>query len=108
MIKGSQSYNSVKRSLKIANIVKFYALIILITDILFICFIGEKEDNNQRGNIWLKENYPKVWNFLPFIGFRPNTITDDEEAAARSMKYKFLGYITYFLLSIYLANYLED
>jgi hypothetical protein len=47
--------------------------------IFFLTFIGLEETSQNPRNIWLKENYRELWDMFPLIGFRGNSIIEDEE-----------------------------
>jgi hypothetical protein len=86
-----------------------YSLLILILDILFMCFIGEfeKTDPNSLDQKF-KAAYPTIYEGLDIIGFRTNslsagtTVTEDQ-VDSNVLKNRFIAYIEFFLLSIYLS-----
>ena len=86
-----------------------YSAFILIFDIMFICFIGEKEkpDQIQSGDQKLKRALPVLWSNLDFIGLRmyvdPGTNPlDIEKLQKQTLKFKFMSYIAYLMISIYI------
>jgi len=109
MVKGDNKPSTNKHSVQIAQIIKIYSAFILIVDIIFICFIGEKEKPNQTQSIdqQLKRAMPLIYSNLDFIGFRmyadPGTSPDDIiELQKQVLKFKFISYIAYLMISIYI------
>lgn len=79
---------------------------------MFICFIGEFEKEDQPNSLdqKFKRNYPNIYNQLDMIGFRTNTLdigqtVTEKEAGDAMLKNRFIAYIEFFLLSIYLSYY---
>jgi hypothetical protein len=51
MVKGDNKPSTNMHSVQIAKTIKMYSAFILIVDIMFICFIGEREKPNQTQSI---------------------------------------------------------
>ena len=101
MIEGDTSKASLKKQETIASIIKFFAISIILLDIMFVGIIGEKERTDYHSNDQaFKRKYPRLYSYLDIIGFRSNN-TKDENDFVR----KFTIYVTFFLLSIYLENH---
>jgi hypothetical protein len=53
MIRANTNVYAINQQLNVAQFIKFYSLIILVVDILFISFVGYDPKNNQPGNIYI-------------------------------------------------------
>jgi len=92
IIRGSKSLKYVQQSLRVTNCIKVYSLLILIIDILFMCFIGEFEKPNQPNSLdqKFKDAFPTVYNNLDIIGLRTNTLDVNTAANETNVDSKML------------------
>lgn len=104
IVRGSKSLSYLRQSLCVANSIKAYSLFILILDILFICFIGEFEKKHLPHSIdqKFKAKFPLIYDNLDVIGLRANANLD---SGGHALKAKFIAYVEFFLLAIYLSNH---
>ena len=107
LIRANTNVASIELQLKVANFIKFYSLIVMVADILFISFVGYDPDNQQAGNLYIKENYPNLHNNMTIIGFRSGNV-DSSVSKEKILQFQFLTYVVYFMLAIYLCSYFED
>lgn len=107
IIRGNKSIKSLKNNLRVVSIIKMYSMIILISNIMFILFVGEKPKVNQphSNDQKFKRKFPTLYNYLDIIGFRTNVHILNEEQQKTAFENKFAAYIIFFLLSIYLNNF---
>jgi hypothetical protein len=89
MITGDHTPQSYKRNRRVASFIKFYSISILLMDIAFIFFIGEKPKTNKPESLDQKfsRTYPELYKNLDIIGFRSNDFSDLNE-----LKNKFFAY----------------
>jgi hypothetical protein len=74
-------------------------------NIIFIIVVGySPKENYQKGNLYLKEHYPYMFEHLDIIGFRSNIDFQTYEEEAENLKYTYIAYVAYFLMSIYIVN----
>jgi hypothetical protein len=102
LISGASTQASLKRQERIATFIKLFAIIIIVIDILFIFLIGEFEKKNKPDSLdqKFKKALPLFYNHLDIIGFRSNNAVDEHDFTR-----KFVTYVSYFLLSLYLENH---
>jgi len=96
--------------IRIAIVVKYYAIFVLTLETIFISFIGvkEKKDKNHLDQVF-KRNFPVIYETLPFIGFRETILPgqDIKDNGESFLMMKFYSYITYFLAAIFLEGHFE-
>jgi len=102
LISGTSTRRSKKNQERIATFIKILAIVIIVIDILFIFCIGEYEKKAKPDSIdqKFKKAWPWLYDNLDIIGFRSNDINDKGDFTR-----KFITYVSYFLLSIYLENH---
>jgi hypothetical protein len=107
IIRGNKSIKSLKNNLRLVAFIKIYSIIILISNIMFILFVGEKpkEDQPNSNDQRFKRHYPNLYKYLDIIGFRTNVHILNKEQQQNAFGNKFAAYIIFFLLSIYLASF---
>ena len=81
IIRGNKSLKSLKTNQRVVAIIKFYSMLILLANILFIVFIGatEKTDMPKSNDQKLKRRFPNLYANLKIIGFRTNDQLLDAE-----------------------------
>jgi hypothetical protein len=91
MITGDGTSQSFKRNSRIASFIKFYSISILMMDIAFIFFIGEKEKTNKPGSLdqTFKKEFSKLYTNLNIIGLRSNDPEDKNELSNKFFAYAF-------------------
>lgn len=91
MITGSHSNKSYTRNERVASFIKFYSISILLTDIAFVFFIGEKEKKNKPKSLdqIFKKTYPELYKNLDIIGFRSIDMEDENELRDKFFAYSF-------------------
>jgi len=115
IIRGTKELKFLKQSLCITNLIKVWSLMILILDILFICFIGEIEKVNQPESLdqRFKKAYPVLYSSMDIIGFRTSAVLTSggdniNDVYQMKLEKRFLAYIAFFLLSLYLSYYFKQ
>ena len=102
VIRGDGKRTTQLWALKIANLLNYYSAMMIILDILYLLLIGEAGQNERS----FKKNLPVLYEHLDIIGFKNDAITykngNDE------LKIRFYTYITFQLVSIYVAGYFEE
>ena len=107
-LRASTSYHALCESYRVAQSIKLYSLIVLISNIVFICFVGfNPEGNVQKTNLWLKVYSPWIYDRLDLIGFRSNIKFADIREENEHLKWTYLTYVVYFLVSIYICDRLD-
>jgi hypothetical protein len=81
IIRGNKSLKSLKTNQRVVGIIKFYSMLILLANILFIVFVGatEKADMPMSNDQRLKRRFPTLYSYLKIIGFRTNDQLLDAE-----------------------------
>ena len=112
-LRSSSSVQALKQSLTVVNILKLYSLVILIVIILFMSFVGQDNDDENKYQRFIEKYLPFISNNYMILGFRRN-INDIEqnyqmeEEIAKRESWTLLTYMSYFLLSIYIADYQKE
>ena len=111
--RADESRESITRIYNLTNLIKFFSAFVLLSDTLFIFFVGQepKDPNSNTLDANLRKLYPLVYNNLDLIGFRiyDNPITPyTEEEKKHILKLKFMSYIAYLMVAIYLSNLYSD
>jgi hypothetical protein len=123
--KGDNKESTNKYTKRVATIIKYYSTFILVTDIVFVCLIGEAPEKlppassqpngrhayNTSYDQELHKACPLLYANLDLIGLRlyldpahPPTAT----ARRHMLKIKFFSYIAYLMVSLYLeATYAQ-
>lgn len=111
--KGDDKASTLRHSFRVTRIIKWYSCFVLFADVLFICFIGEveKQDQPQSWDQQFKARFPDLYTHLDFIGLRMSiSLTEplSEDEKRQIMKIKFYSYIAYLIMAIFLSNYFAD
>jgi hypothetical protein len=100
IVRGVKKIGYLKQSLAVSNMIKIYSLLVMVIDIIFICFIGEFEKPNQPDSLdqKFKRAYPNIYNQLDMIGFRTNTlevgtIVIVQAVGDMQLKSRFIAYV---------------
>ena len=112
--KGDNKPSTNRHSMNIAITIKIYSAFMLIFETLFISFVGEMEKTGDPKSLdqRLKKWLPSIYNNLDLIGLRlwikpgEESSINEEERALR-LSSKFLSYISYLMISIYLIGYFD-
>ena len=113
IVRGTSTIKEIKQQLKIINMIKFFSLAILITDVFFISFIGEvpkkaEESIDQK----FKKAYPVIYSNFELIGFRSNELAlggdVSKDEADIVMQNRFIGYTIFFLITVYLHHHFME
>jgi hypothetical protein len=109
IIKGDNRKGTNEKIYSLNNFIKLFAAVILLVDIAFIVFIGELEKPDMPNSLdqKLKRTVPLIYDNFDLIGFRVFEFQDkplDEEKRREVLKIKFLSYIAYLMVAIYLSN----
>ena len=108
LIRANTNVASIDLQLKVANFIKFYSLIVMVSDILFISFVGYDPDNQQPGNLYIKEHYPTLHDNMEVIGLRSGGLETSTVDKEKILQFQFLTYVVYFMLAIYLCSFFEE
>jgi hypothetical protein len=102
MISGTRTLKSLKIQEGIATFIKVFSITVIVLDIAFVMFIGEQEKFNKSNSLdqQFKKAWPEFYNHLDILGFRSVDVADRND-----FRRKFVTYVSYFLLSIYLENH---
>jgi len=105
--KGDGKESTNKHIKQVCTIIKTYSTIILVADIIFICFVGERPKPDQPGSLdqELSRRYKFLYSHLDLIGLRlylDAANLPSEEAQRLMLRTKFYSYIAYLMVSIYL------
>lgn len=120
--KGDDKDSTNRYTKQVCTVIKVYSTIILVSDILFICLVGEREKLQQPDSLdqEFSRRYPLLYENLDLIGLRlyvDPTLKDTEGALGEEhrrmmLKTKFFSYISYLMVSIYLeatyANIIKE
>lgn len=93
---------------RVATIIKCYSTIILVTDIVFVCLIGEAPQPNAPHSYdqELRKACPLLYANLDLIGLRlyqdPASHPANQTVKRHMLKIKFFSYIAYLMVSLYL------
>lgn len=110
--KGDNKDSTNRYTKRVATVIKYYSTFILVTDIVFVCFIGEeaqpkdKQINPHSYDRELRRACPLLYANLDLIGLRlyldpaPHTPTAEEQRMM--LRTKFFSYIAYLMVSLYL------
>ena len=95
-----------RQSLRCAVTIKYYSAVILIVEILFLCFIGtERSDDPGDLDYKFREAFPNVYDKLDYIGFRhfrDPEVEFTQERLNGKIRWKFISYIAYLMISLYI------
>ena len=112
MAKADEASTTTQTTINIARVIKCYTAAILIIEILLLATVGEAQvdpgDRRSRNDELLEEYLPTFYACLGLIGLRvyvdPGAVLTNEEHAGR-VGFKFISYIAYLLLSIFIEGY---
>lgn len=116
LIRGDSSKSSVARSLLISNIIKAYALAVLLLTFCFVTIIGPERPNDPKSiDQGFKRWSPWLYARLDVIGLRPGVLkykdttkmTEKEKAdiLARTINWRLFIVVIFFLGSVYLSSH---
>lgn len=104
--KGDNKESTNMYTKRVATIIKYYSTFILVTDIVFVCLIGEEPQPNAHSyDQELLKACPLLYANLDLIGLRLylDPARHPNPAEQRHMlKIKFFSYIAYLMVSLYL------
>jgi hypothetical protein len=110
--KGDNKDSTNRYTKRVATVIKYYSTFILVTDIVFVCFIGEeaqpddKHVNPHSYDQELRRACPLLYANLDLIGLRlyldPAPHTQTAAQQRMMLKTKFFSYIAYLMVSLYL------
>jgi len=113
MIRGTKTTKYVNQIKATTNSLKFYSLMILVIDIAFSIFIGEREKTFPNSlDQKFKRALPRIYAHLDIIGLRPDPtkmLNPDGTpiSVEKQMETRFMIYITFFMLSMYLSSHFK-
>ena len=118
LAKGDSKPSTLKNQSNITRSIKLFSEIVLLIDILMLCFLQMSEVKPIPGSFdeSFRNALPLIYNNLDYIGFKlfitqsklsSMSETEQEALINTQMKFKFYTLVAYYMIAIYMTQYFK-